>query len=446
MKRVASLLFVVILSAFVFSVFAQEEDQSLSVPSEKSKYGDNWFISLGGNANLLIAEQDQEQSVGDRLKYGGAFTVGKWFNPNFGMRVQVMGGNLRGFNFTNYHDGAYLDKGNGRWGYPMAFPESTNERLTASSLPVVPPKSNLEWEATDLELVKNGENVVGFWQDFNYALASVDYMANLTNLFRGHYRERSPLDIIAFMGVGYIHAFDNKLTTPDFNYFVAKAGLRANINLNPKWALYLEPQLNATSPEFDGYSGDAMGDGIINLSFGVQYTFNRDFTASSDFLSLDEIDYLNDKINDNRRLIENHQDILERQQNLLNKLDKCCDENGKEVIVTNVVEGEILPEYVRFVLDSYEIEQSEYAKIVDVVKYLKTVPDSKLFLVGYADKNTGNPSYNLSLSQKRVQAVTNELTRLGISPSRLVVEWKGDKVQPFAPNDWNRVVVMVERK
>jgi len=445
MKRVTNLLFAVVLSAFVFSVSAQEEDLNLSGSSEKSKYGDNWFISLGGSANLLIAEQDKEQSVLNRSRLGGEFTLGKWFNSDFGMRVQAMGGGLRGFNFKSSHTGEYLGKNDDRFFYPMGMDDPYQYKLSGWGGTPPVDQNFADWSKFPTTENKAGTGE-GFWQEFNYVSASVDFMANLTNLFRGRHQDNGRFEVVSFVGAGIIHAYGNDLTTPDFNYVVGKVGLRANLNLNPKWALYLEPQLSITSPEFDGYKGDAMVDGIMNLSFGIQYTFNRDFTSSSaSVLSLDEINYLNDKINENRSLIENHQDILERQQRLLNELDKCCDENGNTV-VTTVVEKDALPEYVRFVLDSSEIEQSEYTKIVDVVKYLKTVPDSKLLLVGYADKNTGNPAYNLNLSQSRVQAVANELTRLGINPSRLVIEWKGDKVQPFAPNDWNRVVVMVERK
>ena len=451
MKRVTNLLFAVVLSAFAFSVSAQEDELSLSGSSEKSKYGDNWFISVGGSANLLLAEEDKYQTVLNRTRLGGEFTIGKWWNPDFGMRVQVMGGGLRGFNLRAPQGGVYLDGNNGQWAFPFpGITEADGNKIKPQWFPphdleVVKVTNGPAWSANGFNLVDNSAGTgPGFWQEYNYASASVDFMANLSNLFRGHYKENSRFDVVAFAGLGVIHAFGNNLTTPDFNYAVGKAGLRANLNLSSKWALYLEPQLNITSPEFDGYKGDAMVDGIANLSFGLQYTFNRDYTSPSDFLSLEEINYLNDKINENRSLIEGHQDILERQQKLLNELEKCCDENGKE-IVTKVIERETLPEYIRFVLDSDEIEQSEYTKIVDVVKYLKST-DSKLLLVGYADKNTGNSSYNLSLSQRRVQAVTNELVRLGVNSSRLVVEWKGDKVQPFAPNDWNRVVVMVERK
>jgi outer membrane protein OmpA-like peptidoglycan-associated protein len=145
-------------------------------------------------------------------------------------------------------------------------------------------------------------------------------------------------------------------------------------------------------------------------------------------------------------LIDNHQNILERQQALLDRLQKCCDEKPKQII-NQVVENNVsLPDYVRFGLDSYKIEVPELRKISDVADYLKKNPNSKLTIIGYADRKTGNPAYNLKLSQKRVDAVAAEFKRLGVNANRVVSEWRGDKEQPFNPNELNRVVVMIERK
>jgi len=432
MKRIVGFFIAFVLSTGVFSVMAQNERSALhDVVVERNTYGDNWFVSLNGNANLLTAEQDGEASLGSRLRFGGALTVGKWFNQNFGARIQITGGALRGFNDiyprTEFgSQGYYVIDNYDHSEYPMAGdPRNGSSKYTF--------------------VTKNGKP--GFWQDFNYGSATIDMMANFTNLLRGNYREHNLIDVIPFAGVGWIHAFNNNVTTPRYDHFVAKLGVRVNFNITDKWAVFLEPQANVTDKEFDGYAGTAMADGIVNLGVGVQYTFNKGFTSLSQIVQLtaDEIDRLNKKINDNRYLIENHQDILERQQSLLDRLEKCCDENNKQVI-TQVVETACLPEYVRFGLDSYKIEPSEQRKIAEVADYLKKNPDSKLLIIGYADKKTGNPSYNLKLSQKRTEAVGAELKRLGVNANRIVSEWKGDKEQPFPQNEWNRVVVMVERK
>jgi outer membrane protein OmpA-like peptidoglycan-associated protein len=209
----------------------------------------------------------------------------------------------------------------------------------------------------------------------------------------------------------------------------------------------LEPQVNWMSSEFDGYVGHRVADMVGNVFVGIQFTINKDYSNPASILSLDEVNYLNDRINENRGLIENQQGILERQQNLIDRLD------GR---VTNVEKAgptvvqhpgfNFLPEYIRFTLDSYKIPYTEQNKVNDAIAFLKANPDSKLLLIGYADKKTGNTSHNLNLSRNRVEAVAAELKSHGINPNRIIQEWKGDKEQPFAQNDWNRVVILVERK
>ncbi|MDR3218575.1 MAG: OmpA family protein [Dysgonamonadaceae bacterium] len=430
MRKVAVFLVALVALTYANSVnaqFQQSKESTLEEALNKNQYVNNWFISLGGNANILMAEQDKAYDLSKRISFGGAFTVGKWFTPDFGARIQANGGVLRGFNFVTHRTPYYF----------------TNNNDSHIGTPI----GGYVSAANGYKLVSSNEAKKGikdgFLQEFNYGTATVDLMFNLTNLFRGHYQELNKFDFIPFAGVGAIAAFNNKYTTPDFYSFVLKLGFRANYNVTPDIGVFLEAQGNVTDPEFDGYKGTAMFDAVSNLGLGVQYTFNKGFTSLGK-LTQDEIDRLNKRVNENRHLIENHQDILERQQDLLDKLQKCCDE--KEVVVTQVVEKSSLPGYIRFVLDSYAIENSEQQKLIDVVEYLNGVSDSELLLIGYADKNTGNPKYNLELSHKRVDAVVAELISLGINQDRLVIDWKGDQEQPFSQNDWNRVVIMVERK
>ena len=432
MKRTIKFFSVLVLSAVVFSVSAQYEQNSLREVTERNTYGDNWFVSIGGNANLLAAEQDSEISALDRIKFGGQLTVGKWFNPNFGFRLQGNYGSLRGFNYKEYRGGKYVHNNYTHRDYPIGYDQGHNN----------------PWHK--FTTVKDKKGLEGFWQDFDYATVTVDLMANFTNLLRGRYAERNLFDFIPFAGLGWVHAVRNDLTNPNFNHIVAKIGMRVNFNVTNSFAIYLEPQANAADQEFDGYRGTALGDGFLSLGLGLQYTFNKGFTNLDQVVRLtaDEIDRLNRKINDNRYLIENHQNILERQQNLIDRLDKCCEENkSREVITTQYVGSNYLPDYVRFGLDSYRIEPTELRKLAEIAQYLKTSStNSKLLVVGYADRKTGNPSYNLRLSQRRVEAVAAELKRLGINENRIVIEWKGDQEQPFPQNEWNRVVVLVERQ
>jgi outer membrane protein OmpA-like peptidoglycan-associated protein len=403
-------------------------------------------------------------SYTERIKYGFELAVGKWFNPTFGARVQITRGPLRGYNFTNPLGGGgyYTQPSDGphMW-FPVGFPNQFT--IGSDGLPLQLnilhrdilhdpyPSDNadriaLTWKDVfgDQLILKNG-HPHAVWQDFTYMSGTVDLMINLSTLFRGYYKEGNLIDVIPFFGGGFIGA-EHSLTNPGWYNVVAKVGARVNVNVTKKISLYLEGQGNITSEEFDGYVGDApFGvDAVFNASLGVQYTFNRDYATPTQLLSMDEINYLNDKINNNRAMIEKHQDILERQQDLLDRLNNCCDER----VVTQtqyVKQGGYLPEYIRFTLNSAKIQPTEEYKLKEAVDFINSNPSSKLLLIGYADKLTGTTNYNHELSRKRVEAVSNELVRRGIDSKRLILEWRGDKEQPYEPNDWNRVVIMVER-
>jgi outer membrane protein OmpA-like peptidoglycan-associated protein len=427
MKRGINLLCAMVLLTFFFPALAQDGEQI----ALRKTHRDNWYISIGPSVNFLFAEQDRMKSPFSRAKLGGELSVGKWLNQNTGISFNVMGGGLRGFNQV----------GEASVFSPMAYYTSKNDHLDYPQ--GWSPKT--EYGGFKMTKAKNGSN--GFWQDFNYVAATADMMANLTNLSRGYDVEKSWFELIVSFGVGLNAAFDNGVSNPDFYSLTGRFAARANFNLTKNIAIYLEQAAYVTDPEFDGYRGTSIGDLYANTSIGVQYTFNKR-VSSFKKLTIDELNRLNRRVNENRDLIENHQDILERQQKLLDKLGSIQSSNysEKNIPIIHKETSRVLPEYVRFVLDSYSIDKSEYSKVQGVVDFLKDNPEAKVLLVGYADKKTGNPSYNVGLSKKRVETVKTEIERLGINENRLIIEWKGDKEQPFAVNEWNRVVIMVERK
>ena len=84
------------------------------------------------------------------------------------------------------------------------------------------------------------------------------------------------------------------------------------------------------------------------------------------------------------------------------------------------------------------------AKIEDVASYLNKYPEAKVSITGYADKNTGNPTLNVGYARSRAQGVADVLAkRFGIERSRMMVDSKGDTVQPYEQNDLNRVTICI---
>ena len=87
--------------------------------------------------------------------------------------------------------------------------------------------------------------------------------------------------------------------------------------------------------------------------------------------------------------------------------------------------------FPRFVIGKYNLTKDAKKKVEAAADILKVNPDVKVNLVGYADKETGTPAGNWTLSQKRAEAIADALVEKGIDASQLVPAWKGDTEVPF---------------
>ena len=99
---------------------------------------------------------------------------------------------------------------------------------------------------------------------------------------------------------------------------------------------------------------------------------------------------------------------------------------------------------VFFIINKFNIEESEATKIADVAEYLKKYPNAKVQVTGYADAGTGNDQINDRLAQQRADVVVKALIeQYEIAADRISYDSKGSRVQPFAENDKNRVTIMI---
>ena len=97
-----------------------------------------------------------------------------------------------------------------------------------------------------------------------------------------------------------------------------------------------------------------------------------------------------------------------------------------------------------FTISSTQIDASEQAKVQELAEYMKKYPNSKIVITGYADKNTGNAVGNKSLSERRAATVADALNKqYGIDRSRMIIDSKGDTVQPFNEEVKNRVTICI---
>ena len=60
-------------------------------------FWDNWFVSFGYGATVLLGDYDAAGSFGKRISPTLNVAVGKWFTPGMGARLQYSGLQARGY-------------------------------------------------------------------------------------------------------------------------------------------------------------------------------------------------------------------------------------------------------------------------------------------------------------------------------------------------------------
>jgi outer membrane protein OmpA-like peptidoglycan-associated protein len=86
-----------------------------------------------------------------------------------------------------------------------------------------------------------------------------------------------------------------------------------------------------------------------------------------------------------------------------------------------------------FDFDKAVLKTSSYSELERLLKFLNDKQINKVKIEGHAD-STGPESYNLGLSKRRAQSVSNYLKENGVSSDRIVTEWFGE-TKPAVPND-----------
>ena len=92
-----------------------------------------------------------------------------------------------------------------------------------------------------------------------------------------------------------------------------------------------------------------------------------------------------------------------------------------------------------FNLNKSDIRPDQVSSVELVAKIMNDNPDCTVQLDGYADKDTGNYSINMTLSEDRVKTVEQVLMGKGVSANRITISYHGDTVQPFV-GEMNRAV------
>ncbi len=290
-----------------------------------------------------------------------------------------------------------------------------------------------------LRIGASGWQAKGSWVNprydykYNYIQGNLDAMLSLTNLFCGFNPTRT-LDFYAFLGVGLNNAFNNDEAVDfaakgyDLEYlwdghklgFAGRGGLGVDIRLSNYVAINIEANANGLSDHWNSKYGDNI-DWQFNLLAGLTVKFGK-----------------------NHKVIPAvYEEIIPEPAPAPAPEPEPAPAPAPAPVVKKV---EPMTQNIFFLINSARIREEEMAKVNALVEYMKANPETNVTVTGYADKDTGTPSYNMELSQRRADAVKAALLVSGIDSNRILEEAEGDTVQPFTINNENRVVIAIAKE
>ena len=337
---------------------------------ETNRFWDNWFMSVGGGAQMYFGDHNRHMSFGDRLSPALDIAVGKWFTPGIGVRLMYSGLSLKG---------------------------ATQNGAHSSSKPI----SGKPWE--------------GYWlneQSFDFFNLHGDVMFNVSNLLCG-YNETRFWNCSPYVGIGWMRAWEH----PSSREVSANLGILNSFRVSSAIDINLDIRGTLVNDRFDGETGGRREEGLLAATVGVTYKFpKRGWNRSRTVVMYD-----NDALNE-----------LREKMNAMSaenaRLQQAIAEGNQSAAETIVRKMEVAaPNLVTFPIGKSELSRENRVNLGFLAKVIKTTdPNAVYTITGYADAGTGTDAVNTRLSRERAQAVYDCLVNeYGISSSQLRIDHKG---------------------
>lgn len=181
---------------------------------KKNRFRDTWFVTIGSGVQLLMAEDDSKGDFAKRLTYAPTISIGKYFSPIWGLRLNFTGGSLHGFNdgvagtYRKWNKGSSHYNGTNyapNIGYPVDVnfqtfdPQWTRRGFVDRGEIAQYSDGSYYW--------KPGlENKDLYMQHIRYAAVNLNFMFDFLTLI-GDYNPDRAFEITPFGGVTYAHLF-----------------------------------------------------------------------------------------------------------------------------------------------------------------------------------------------------------------------------------------------
>ena len=387
-----------LMGAMALSASAQTTAPENHLPARKTAFdrsGGHWFITLQGGVSAQFLEGNEAQDIVKRLHVMPTLSIGKWHNPYFATRLQLMAGPT-----------------------PTYYKNAAND------------------------IVTNNTAMAG---------AFFDFMFDVVNYY-SKYNAKRVFHLVPFAGVGYNFKYYNEFK--DFSSFfsmsepyrhsvAANVGAQMAFRLGKRVDFVLEAQaiynnLNIVKKDFDYADASAtympVGvkayNGLLGVvTAGLNFNLGKVEWETVTPMDMDLINDLNGQINSLRA--ENAE---------LAKRPVSCPECPEVVAPETKVVAGLSEKAITFKFDSDKLTPNQEIVLYEIAKFVKE-SNQPITVIGFADV-TGNANYNLALSERRAKAVANILTTQYDVPSDMInVEWQGETEQ-FDTRAWNRVVIV----
>ena len=349
----------------------------------------NWQLSAGVGTQFYYGDNDWKFAQGLFNRIGKMLSIPavdlyltKWASPSFGVGLGANWAPFKGLYQTTPGSGDYKRT------YSTAnFRPDKVEYYNAGS----------QYDSEKLAL--QGGSYLNV-----FALAHADLM----NIIEGFKADRF-FDIDAYAGGGAIFGFAESGNVHDVTF---NAGLMNTFRLSEKVRLLLNLRGALVGDAFDGesyLSEPTKNHWLLNHKFDGMFGATLGLTC-------------NLGSGNNWRLAE-RTSVYQYDKEIVDKIVKEYVEVEKEVAKPEVPEVWF---HINFIVDRWDISKKELININAVADLIKSTPNTKYLVCGYADKQTATPAHNLMLSENRANAVYDALVNeFGVNPAQLVKDWKG---------------------
>ena len=346
----------------------------------------NWQLSAGLGTQMYYGDNDWKvaKKVPEMFVFPAIdLYLTKWASPSFGVGLGVNWAPFKGL----YQSNPLWQKG--------------TRAITANFMP---DKKELYTKADNKYASEQLAYQKGSYLDI-FALAH----ANLMNVFGGYKADRFFV-IDAYAGGGAIFGFCDSGRVVDATF---NAGLMNMFRLTDQLNLLLNVRGALVGDAFDGevYTGEPTKkhwlanhkfDGIFGATLGLTYNIGKEASKW--------------------RLAE-RTSVYQYDKETIEKIIKEKEYIEKPMPVAEVPEVWF---HINFIVDRWDISKKELININAVADLIKSTPNTKYLVCGYADKQTATPAHNLMLSENRANAVYNALVNeFGVNPDQLVKDYKG---------------------